>query len=140
MLPLIVLPLKTPAKRYPRRQGEGPSAARMSVCREEGGELEKSALKWLIQSPKYHWGQSYYMPFFSFWGIIIGNYHLIIGNYYQERKKQPKDRHVPPCAVKTCAVRPVFARVVGELRAADPSKCPRAHEAEMLAQGNNLRL
>ena len=26
-----------------------------------------------------------------------------------------------PCAVKTCAVRPVFARVVGELRAADPS-------------------
>ena len=28
---------------------------------------------------------------------------------------------VPPCAVKTCAVRPVFARVVGELRAADPS-------------------
>ena len=30
-------------------------------------------------------------------------------------------RRVPPCAVKTCAVRPVFARVVGELRAADPS-------------------
>ena len=28
----------------------------------------------------------------------------------------------PPCAVKTCAVRPGFARVVGELRAADPSK------------------
>ena len=27
----------------------------------------------------------------------------------------------PPCAVKTCVVRPVFARVVGELRAADPS-------------------
>ena len=26
-----------------------------------------------------------------------------------------------PCAVKICAVRPVFARVVGELRAADPS-------------------
>ena len=32
-----------------------------------------------------------------------------------------KNRRVPPCAVKTCAVRPVFARVVGELRAADPS-------------------
>ena len=30
-------------------------------------------------------------------------------------------RRVTPCAVKTCAVRPVFARVVGELRAADPS-------------------
>ena len=30
-------------------------------------------------------------------------------------------QRVPPCAVKTCAVRPVFARVVGELRAADPS-------------------
>ena len=28
---------------------------------------------------------------------------------------------MPLCAVKTCAVRPVFARVVGELRAADPS-------------------
>ena len=31
-------------------------------------------------------------------------------------------RRVPPCAVKSCAVRPVFAGVVGELRAADPSK------------------
>ena len=30
-------------------------------------------------------------------------------------------RSVPPCAVKTCAVRPVFARVVMELQAADPS-------------------
>ena len=30
-------------------------------------------------------------------------------------------RRVPPCAAKTCAVRPVFARVVGELRAADES-------------------
>ena len=28
---------------------------------------------------------------------------------------------MPPCAVKTCAVRPAFAWVVGELRAADPS-------------------
>ena len=33
---------------------------------------------------------------------------------------------VPRCAVKTCSVHPVFARVVEELRAADPSKCPRA--------------
>ena len=30
-------------------------------------------------------------------------------------------RRVPPCAVKTCAVRPVFARVVGEMQVADPS-------------------
>ena len=37
---------------------------------------------------------------------------------------------MPACAVKICAVRPVFARVVGELRAADPGKCPRAHEAK----------
>ena len=29
-------------------------------------------------------------------------------------------QRVPPCAVKTCAVRPVFARVVGDMRAADP--------------------
>ena len=41
-----------------------------------------------------------------------------------------KFRHVPPYAVKTCSVRPFFARVVGELRAADPSKCPKAHEAK----------
>ena len=41
-----------------------------------------------------------------------------------------KIRRVPPCAVKTCAVRPVFARVGGELRTADPSKCPGAHEAK----------
>ena len=39
-------------------------------------------------------------------------------------------RRVPPCAVKTCAVRPVFARAVGELQAADPSKCLRAHVAK----------
>ena len=32
---------------------------------------------------------------------------------------------MPPCAVKTCAVHPVFARVVGELRAADPSNVQR---------------
>ena len=41
-----------------------------------------------------------------------------------------KNRRVPFCAVKTCAVRPVFAPVVGELRAANPSKCPTAHEAK----------
>ena len=37
---------------------------------------------------------------------------------------------LPPCAAKTCAVRPVFAPVVGELRAPHPSKCRRAHEAK----------
>ena len=37
------------------------------------------------------------------------------------KKFHIKFRRVPPCAAKTCAVRPVFARVVGELRAADPS-------------------
>ena len=42
---------------------------------------------------------------------------------------EPKFGVSPPCAVKTCAVRPVFAPVVGELRAPHPSKCPRAHEA-----------
>ena len=31
------------------------------------------------------------------------------------------NQRVPPCGVKTCAVRPVFARPAGELRAADPS-------------------
>ena len=38
-------------------------------------------------------------------------------------------RSVPPCVATTCAERPVFAWVVGELWAADPSKCTRAHEA-----------
>ena len=33
----------------------------------------------------------------------------------------PLYRRLPPCAVKTCAVRPVFARLVGKLQAADPS-------------------
>ena len=36
---------------------------------------------------------------------------------------------VPPCAAKTCAVRPVFAWVAGELWAACPSNCPRASAA-----------
>ena len=49
-------------------------------------------------------------------------------------------RRVPPCAVKPCAVCPVFAWVVGELRAADPSKCPRVRKNKTLAQGINLRL
>ena len=39
-------------------------------------------------------------------------------SYHESRSL---NRRVPPCAVKTCAVRPVFARVVGELRAVDPS-------------------
>ena len=47
--------------------------------------------------------------------------------------------NVPSCAVKTCAVRPVFTRVVRELRAADPSKCPRAHK-QNASPGNKLRL
>ena len=36
----------------------------------------------------------------------------------------------PPWAVKPCVVRPVFARVLGELQAVDPSKCPKAYEAK----------
>ena len=40
------------------------------------------------------------------------------------------DRCVPPCAAKTCAVHPVFVPVARELRAANPSKYPRAHEAK----------
>ena len=39
----------------------------------------------------------------------------------KHKRAHAKIRRVPPCAVKACAVRPVFARVVGELRAADPS-------------------
>ena len=40
---------------------------------------------------------------------------------YWEVLSPPSVRRVPPCAVKTRAVRPVFAQVVRELRAADPS-------------------
>ena len=60
-----------------------------------------------------------------------------IGTSPPQKKTQntpPKTRifiwRMPPCAVKRCAVRPVFAPVVGELRAANSSKCPRAHEAK----------
>ena len=42
------------------------------------------------------------------------------------RKKGQKCRRVPPCVVKTYAALPVLARLVGELRTADPSKCPGA--------------
>ena len=48
-------------------------------------------------------------------------------------------RRVPPCTVKTCDVRPVFARVVGELRAADPSNV-QGPVKQNAAQGDNLRL
>ena len=48
-----------------------------------------------------------------------------------------KHRCVPPRAAQTRTVRPVLARLVGELWAADPSKCPRGHE-EMLVQGHVL--
>ena len=37
---------------------------------------------------------------------------------------------MPPCVVETCAVRPVFPRVVRELCAGDPRKYPRGHEAD----------
>ena len=46
---------------------------------------------------------------------------------------------MPPCAVKTCAVRPVFARVVGELRAAAPLQMSKGPLSKMLAQGNPRR-
>ena len=45
--------------------------------------------------------------------------------------KVPLHHHwcVPLCVTKTCVERPVFAQMVGELGAADPSKYPRAYEA-----------
>ena len=49
-------------------------------------------------------------------------------------KSLEKTRRVPPCAVKTWAVRPVFARV------ADPSNVSKGPCSKMLAQGNNPRL
>ena len=39
-------------------------------------------------------------------------------------------RCVTPCAAKTCAVRPVFGRVVGKLGAADPRICPKGRESK----------
>ena len=58
----------------------------------------------------------------SFWELdcLIGN-HFVTHSMF---------RCVLPRAEEICAVHPVFARVVGELQAADPSKCPRAHEAK----------
>ena len=37
---------------------------------------------------------------------------------------------VTPCAAKTCAVRPVFRRVVGKLGAADPGICSKGRESK----------
>ena len=50
-------------------------------------------------------------------------------------------QRVPPCAVKTCAVRPVFARLVGGLRAADPSNVqgPVKQNASPWGQSEALR-
>ena len=42
----------------------------------------------------------------------------------------PWFRCVPPRATKTCAVCPVFARVVGKLGAADPRICSKGHESQ----------
>ena len=55
------------------------------------------------------------------------------------RFEPAETRRVPPCAVKTCAVRPVFARVAGELRAADPSNA-QGPVKQSASQANNLRL
>ena len=54
--------------------------------------------------------------------LLVGSKITTQHDYFQGRKRNGnQNRRVPPCAVKTCAVRPVFARMVGELRAADPS-------------------
>ena len=37
---------------------------------------------------------------------------------------------VTPCAAETCAVRPVFGRVVGKLGAADPRIYPKGRESK----------
>ena len=42
---------------------------------------------------------------------------------------------VPPCVAKACADRPL-----GELQAADPTKCPRGYAANAILRGHNLRL
>ena len=42
---------------------------------------------------------------------------------------QRYNRRVPPCVVQTCAVRPILARVLGNLWTATSSKCPRSYEA-----------
>ena len=65
--------------------------------------------------------------FFGISGFWVGFWPSIIGTLWPKSACAPL---LPLCAVKTCAVHPVFARVVGELRAADPSKCPKAHEAK----------
>ena len=45
------------------------------------------------------------------------------------------------CKQKPCAVRPVFARVVGTLGVADPRICSKGHEEEQMPrQGHTLRL
>ena len=57
------------------------------------------------------------------------NFAIISGWGVEMLDKTPLFRRVPPCVAETCALRPVFARVVGELRAADASKCLRGYDA-----------
>ena len=57
-----------------------------------------------------HWGQSNLFDPAEWPKIGLLNPHFV-----------DFPRRVPPCAVKTCAERPVFARAWGELRAADRS-------------------
>ena len=45
-----------------------------------------------------------------------------------------------PMCCKTCAVCPVFERVVGKPGAAIPRICLKGHESKMLGQGHTLRL
>ena len=55
--------------------------------------------------------------------VAFGLSPRLFGDFFGGPRPEAPGRlgRVPPCAVKTCAVRPVFARVVGELQAADPS-------------------
>ena len=48
-------------------------------------------------------------------------------------------RRVTPCAVKTGAVRPVFAWAVGELRAADPKLCSKGAVKQTASPGGTIR-
>ena len=49
-------------------------------------------------------------------------------------------RCVTPCAAKTCAVRPVFGRVVGKLGGSRSKNLPEGPLKQMLGQGHTLRL
>ena len=61
---------------------------------------------------------------------VVGSQSLWFGGRCEWNFCLSTIRCVTPYAAKTCAVRPVFGRVVAKLGAADPRICPKGHKSK----------